>query len=63
MKKLLIVVMVLLILLTFLIATVPTSADGPPAGSPGWSHVCPGQGGSDNPGPGGGGDSSGSGGS
>lgn len=49
-KKLLIVIVTVLALL---IAS-PVYAD-PPSGSPGWSQVNPGQGGSENPGPGPGG--------
>ncbi len=52
MKKLLVLVLVLL-LLTITVVPVSAAPSGPPGGwAPGWSHMCPGQGGSDNPGPG-----------
>lgn len=53
MKKLLILIMVVLLLVVFLTAALPVSADrGNPGEPPGWSHVNPGNGGTDPPGPG-----------
>jgi len=54
MKKLILVLIVLSMLVVLAAAAVPVSAgaNDPPEGPPGWSHNCPGQGGSPDPGPG-----------
>ena len=49
-------VVFLVLAVVLLISAAPVSAgSGPVDGPPGWSHVNPGQGGSENPGPGAGG--------